>query len=522
MSYLIQSDSFRSTKQHFFSSQVSKIYDKDQTESSLTKVEVKAKKKQYSFLLENQKSKLIESEFNTLFNALKKQEFEEQEKYWLWCYYCASLLELFYSEDAYQHSNNKALYSQYKEEIKNYLNKVKPTIAPAPSFIETMVNSFVEGFKTVIKAPLHLSQIRDYVSISNIYRIYWIFSRLSITSGLLLANSMQWIEQLDLLLGTHTDVDKIIAGFQAPALFFYCLSVGFFLARFVIDSILLIKHTFFPSELEAQNTTRWERFKYEFYKRHFRFINDLVWAAINFITNFNQITHISDPIALYITAGFLFFDVCMALYQMFWAREEHLIKKAQLEKEIAIYKGSQALTADVLLNIVVLEAQLKELNTSWEVQQSGFYFQAAAAALLMAGFTASFLLTSPVLVMGSYFICVIGVAMYLSGKAYSQYREKAQYLENHPEFDLYTPSQALKEYEIARREFIFTMTKNTIVPIVLITVFAIYWPAAIVLTAVYLGAEAIHAYCQHTAANNAKQLEEMKPQEEDENVMVFV
>lgn len=505
MPYLIQSDSFSKTKQLFFSTQVPALLEKDHIDNLLKSIEIEAKKKQYDFLLENHK--LIESDITTLVSVLKKQQFEGEERFWIAGYFFACLLENFYDDKGYQQKKNKEAYSQYKENIKNYLNKVKFPVPPEESFIEAMTQTVVSAFETVIKAPLHLSQLRDYISISNIYRIYWIFSRLTMTTGLLLANSLQWIEQLDAFLGTHTDVNKIIAGFQAPALFFYCLSVGFFLARFVIDSILLIKHTFFPSELEAENSTMWERFKYELYKRHFRFINDLVWASINFITNFNQITHISDPVALYITAGFLLFDVGMAFYQMYWAREEYLIKKAQLEHEIAIYKETKPLSSAELLTIMVLEAQLKELNANWEVQQSAFYFQAAAAALLMAGFTASFLLTSPVLIMGSYFICVIGVAMYLSGKAYTQYREKAQYLEDHPEVDLSKPSQALKEYEIARREFMFTMAKNTIIPILLITVFAIYWPAAIVLTAVYLGAEGIHAYRQHHASNEAKQLD---------------
>lgn len=486
MSIKSQSSAWSDQKNHFFA----------QAPKSVDDLEQIINPTDYQFKLTNQK--LIETEFSNVFAVLRRQKENENKQFWLWCYYCASLLEDFYSDKAYQNSKNKETYHNYKKIIEAHLNinNLPLPVQADKSFIEAISKSFTDSLDDLMTSVFHLSRIRDYVSISNVYRLFWVFSRITFISGLRLAQSLQWIENLDKFLNIHTDVNQIISVLEAPNMVLSYLSVGLFIARFLIDSILLIRHTFFPSELE--NTTRWERFKYELQKRHFRLANDFVWALINFLTNLNQISQISGPVALYITAGFLFFDVLMAFYQLCWAWNDFLIKQAQ-------YGLDKLYFHDQPDQLSMLGQQIRELEISWEVQQSSFYFQAAAATLLAVGFTSSLLLASPVLIVCSYFVCAIGVAMYLSGKAFSQYREKAEYLTRYPEFDG-LDSLARKEYDIARNEFLFTMTKNILVPMVLITVFAIYWPAAIVLTAVYLGVEAIHAYKQHVDSNNAKRL----------------
>ena len=482
-----QSSAWRGQKNHFFAQAPKSIDDFQQTILPTD----------YQFKLTNQK--LIETEFSNVFATLRKQKDKENTAFWLWCYYCASLLEDFYSDTAYQHNKNKETYHNYKKQIEAHLNKTKLIVQEEKSFLDAMVASFMEIVDNLMMAIFHLSRLRDYVSISNLYRLFWVFTRITFINGLKLAQSMQWIENLDKFLHIHTDVNQIIAVLETPNLVLSYFSVALFVARFLIDSILLIRHTFFPSELE--NTTRWERFKYEIQKRHFRLANDFVWSLINFLTNLNQYSGISDPVTLYITAGFLFFDVLMAFYQLCWAWHDFLVKQAQYNADLAFYQNDD-------VQVAFINAQLIELAISWDVQKANFCLQAAGAALLAAGFTASLVFTlfaMPALVLCSYFVCTLGIALYLSGKAFSQYREKAEYLNYYSELDT-IDSVARKEYEIARNEFIFALTKNILVPMVLITVFAIYWPAALVLTAVYLGIEAIHAYKQHVDSNDAKRL----------------
>ncbi|CEG59106.1 hypothetical protein [Legionella fallonii] len=603
MLYSSQNAAFRRDKHHFFSS----IPAIEGLDVKIQNIDSRAQNIGYTFLVQNQLA--LETEFTQMFAILQKQDDENKEIFWLYCYYCASLLEAFYK--AYAQEANAEKYKSIKQQIKDRLNHDKKHSQDEEHFIESLQRSFLEGFRNLVTSPAHVSQIRDYVAYANLCRIYWIFCRLTLTQGFALARDLQLIEKLDVILGTHTDVDKIIGALQAPTYIINYFSVGFFLIRFMIDGGLLLRHTFFPSEEEkgAENscevslledlpgaasleayrnsyilvenneghfelyyipksgnptalqindnskintllskldnapsvrlsaeeirntitaatghipeaTTAWDRFKHELYKRHCNFANDLVWATVNFLTNFNHITNIPGPIAGYITAVFLGFDVGMALYKCHLAKEEYLTKKAQYLQEIDDYNNPERfkkMTAEQrLLHVEMLNQQLIELEINWRTKESTFYFVAAAAAILMLGFTASMLVSPALMVVGCYFVCTIAVAMYLSTGAYTQYQEKSLNLEQ-AQLTGKNLAVAIREYEAARNDFIFTMTKNTVMPLILIATFAVCWPAAVVFTATYIGYELYHSYDQHSESKAIKQLALNGPQEEEDN-----
>ena len=290
-------------------------------------VDLRAGKIGYRFILENQKA--LEAEFNQMFAVLKKRKDEDDKAFWMYCYYCATLLEAFHK--AYSQHSKEEDYKKIRKQIKNYLLKKGKNDAKAEEeFIESLKNSFLNSFHNLMTAPLHLSQIRDYVAYSNLCRVYWVFCRLTLVSGLTFAKETHLLEKLDKILGTHTDADKIIDFIKAPNGVLNYFSVGLFLMRFAIDAGYLVRHTCFPTDAEKKDgTTAYDRFKFELYKRHCNFANDLVWATVNFLTNFNHITHIPDPTAGVITFVFLGFDVCMTLYKRKLAEQEYLTKKAQ-------------------------------------------------------------------------------------------------------------------------------------------------------------------------------------------------
>ena len=598
MVYSSQNAALRRDKYQFFSQMP---MDKDPL-SSLKVAEARAQSIDYSFILNNQAA--LEIEFTQMFALLQKDP-ANKEHFWLYCYYCATLLEQFHR--AYGQSAKESSYQDTKVKIKEYLTPKAKAIDASlekqkeESFIDSLYQSFLGSFRNLANSPFHISQIRDYVAYANLCRIYWVFCRLTMTQGLTVANNLHLIEKLDAILGTHTDVDKIISTIQAPTGVINYFSVGFFLARFIIDSGLLIKHTFFPSELEkgAENscevnklarlpgavsieayrngyilvedvlyyvpkqgkalklsgdlttlkkyldgkealrlsaaqiktaitqstghtpevTTRFERFKFELYKRHCNFANDLVWATVNFLTNFNNISGISGPVAGYLTAAFLVFDVAMTFYKCNLAKAEYLSKKAQYLEEINQYNDSKqckGMTEEQrLAHLSFLHKQMIELEFNWKTKEATFYFVAAAAVLLMAGFTASMLVSAPLLVAGAFFACMIAVAMYLSANSYAQFKDKSLRLEQAQLTGAHL-AHALKDYETARNDFIFTMVKNTVAPILLITTYAICWPAAVALTALYLGYELMHAYDQHCANKKIKQLALEAPVNEPE------
>ena len=243
-----------------------------------------------------------------------------------------------------------------------------------------------------------------------------------------------------------------------------------------------------------------------------------MWATVNFLTNYNNISGIPGPITGYITAVFLIFDVGMTFYKCQLAKNEYLTKKAQYLAEITEYNDPRQFTGmtdkERMAHIAFLALQLDELDCKWKAKEAMFYFVAAAAVLFMVGFTASLVLNSPLLIVASYFTCTVAAAMYLSTDVYDQYQEKNQRLERAQLTGEYL-AIALKEQDMARNHFIFTMTKNTIVPLMLITTFAICWPAAVALTALYIGSELLHAYRQHNDSKMVKQL--AAPEDEADN-----
>lgn len=593
MAYAKQNAGFQRDKQQFFQHLPAGLNDQ------IKFIDKRSSTIGYAYLLNNQKNLL--EEFTHMWNVLEKESTKDREPLWMYSYYCASLLEAFYQ--AYAQEGEAAKYAGIKQTIKDRLSGVNNAAEPEPSLIQSLFNSFVDGFSSLLKSPLHLSQIRDYVAYSNLCRIYWAFCRLTLTNGLRLARDLDFINKLDAILGTHTDVEKIISVFEAPIGIINYFSVAFFLMRFAIDFSLLIKHTFFPSELEnaaergcdislltnmpgpvsleayrnnyivvvnekgemelyyipkvgdaqklrlkeqknfatalqfrmqkestvrlnaqeiqdlithatqeehaPEASTAWDRFKHELYKRHCNFANDLVWATVNLLTNFNAVFGIPGPIAGAITVVFLGFDVCMALYKCHLAKQEYLAKRAQYELEVADYLNPNKyknLSENVrLMHIDILRKELKNLDISYKAKESTFYFGATAAALLMMGFTAALVFTPGLMIVGSFFVCTLAVAMYLSTGAYAKYKEKSLYLED-AECSGKNLVLSKKEYEAACNDFIYTMVKNTVVPMVLISTFAICWPAALVLTAMYLGYEFYHALDQQSEMRAAKQL----------------
>jgi hypothetical protein len=516
MVYSKQYEAFSEDKNQFFT-QLPLKKDKN---STLQVDEYVKTHMSYPFVLENKQA--LEDEFNHLFAVLKKQKDENNEAFWLYCYYCATLLEAFHK--AYSQQAKEAEYQVIKQKIKNRLLQVKEKDVEVAEedFISSLQTSFIGGFRNLMKAPYHLSQIRDYVAYSNLCRVYWVFCRLTLVTGFTLLKDLDIIDKLDAILGTHTDVDKIISAIQAPNMVLNYFSVGLFLMRFIIDGGLLIRHTFFPTEEEKKNnSTRYERFKFELYKRHCNFINDLVWATVNFLTNFNQITHIPGPLAGAITAVFLGFDVCMTLYKCHLAKQEYLDKKGQYYQEIAGYvqkiddyanhpeqfqgmTEKERLEKIAMLNkhVDMLNKQIAELEIDWRTKEATFYFVAAAATLLMLGFSAALLFTPPGMIVASFFACVVATAMYLSAGAYSKYQEKSLRLEQAQVDDR---DVALKEYETARNDFIFSMAKNIFMPTLFIATFAVCWPAAVALTALYIGYALYQAYNQHSGKKEIEQ-----------------
>lgn len=512
MSYAVGAERFLNDKNLFFSH--------PENYTTLTEIDTN---KDYEFILTNQK--LLHDEFEQLFAVLKAHKDDENNRvFWFYCYYCASLLEAFH--DAYGQKSAADKYREHKLQITNHLEKAEVsseenTDKSTDNFIEHLYESFKQGFAEFCNFPFHVSKIRSKIGLINMYRIYYIFTRLTLTQALTVASELQLIAKLEAWLGIHIDVDKIIFNLQMPGIVSTYLSVGLFAGRFLLNAGMLIKHTFFPTDKEKENgLSTWERFKYELEKRHFIFLNDIAWATVNFLTNFAEITNLGG-VSVYLVSAFLTFDVMMMVYKTYLEEKEYLIKRSQYDQELSAYfenLRSTSLTEEqrmqITLQIEITTKQKAALERKWLSTQATMYFNVSAATLLAIGFTATILVTNPVLIIGFYFIALVGVAMYLSSDAYNNYKMKSLVLQDlelaNEDYDL-----ARVEFESARKEFFFTLAKNTFVPMIIIGTLAACWPAAVVLATLYIGYGCYQAYSEYKAKQVELPPEEVDDEEEE-------
>ena len=455
-------------------------------------------KKNHAFVLKHRL--LIEQELNLLLSLIEKEKIEESnEDFWLYCYACALQLYQFYNTNAYDDYDKRALYYKKSLEIKDKLDRKK---IPEAKILKP-IQQIEADIKKILTEPVRLSTIRNGIGFSNIYRIHYNFCRFAIKQTVMMAAELQWIQKLDEILGKKTDVDSIVSVLNAPAPVFNVLSVGLFAGRFIINTGLLLKHVFLPND-EEKSVTRMKRFYRELYDRHCVMLNDFVWGVVNLLTNYNALFNISAQVAGFLTAGFLLFDVALLVYRYGLAEKEFDIKEAQYLFEKSSYQKQRDLAQSeherkrYEYHIQLIDRQLILLNIDRKKTYASLQFNIAAAILLMSGFTVSLLVASPVAIAVLYLLCTVAIAMYLSADAYTDYKAKflifkQNELENKEDLGAY---QAMLS---ARNQFILTMIKNTLVPLLVITAFAICWQAALVLTAAYIGYECLHGYWKKTA-----------------------
>lgn len=479
----------------------------------------KASTHDYGFIATNKM--LIEQEFNQLFASLK-EDGNYNEGFWLYCYYCCVMLQNYH--EAYGQSSKVEEYKKLREKLHQRCKQGSFPREPIndDSFLRALGKKIGQDLGDLVTTPKKISKLREKVGVSNLNRIYWFFCRTTLKNSFLLARDLQWMDKLGNMLGKEIDVDGIIKTLEAPNDILRFLSVGFFAIRFIMNAGMLLKHTIAPSAQEKALNWK-QRFSNELVKRHADFLNDLVWGTVNCLTNYNEVFHISAPVAGWVVAGFLIFDVCLILWRRQLAEREYLTKKSQYRSELQYYqdqlKSPLGLSFESQRQFEehcrLLNDQLTQLEISWRTKNSTYLFNASAALLLMAGFSASMLLTPPVMVLGCYIVCTFAVAMYLSDGAYSKYKEKSLLLEQ-AQVDSKDTKIALQAYQTARNEFIVTLAKNAIMPTLLIATFAICWQAALVLAAVYIGYELYNSYNKH-AQNRIESLKMVEQRDIEPN-----
>ncbi len=341
---------------------------------------------------------------------------------------------------------------------------------------QTLLEKLYSDFDALSKIPFSASKLRNLSGNANMQRLSTRFTMLTVKQSLLLANQFHLLENLKKLLGLQINITIL----DAPLGIYNALSVGLFAARFMVDVIVIAKHWVMPLPEEANLPWHQRLYVVEFKNRHITMVNDAVWATVNALSNYNAYFHISAPVANYLMIGFSIFDLVWLNYVLYLTNRDYELQRAD-------YLNYQSSLDTNSPEWRITQGQLEQLELNYEKNRSAIFFYIAAACLMIGAFAVAFLLAPEALVPLCFFACNIAIAMYLSGSEYGDYKQKQLYLSKHVN-DTRT-EQAHEQVHDTWNNLVYTLTKNTIAPFIIISAVTVSVPLAIGLTLTYMASE---------------------------------
>ena len=441
---------------------------------------------------------LMQSEFSLRFAAIQlkerlKQKVSDNE-------YKTCLLfayELLKHAHSYVHTKNIKDYTKQIKDLETRLGLGTETVSTGNKSVFDK-KAFTEDWTEFFQTILHSSGIRAWIGLVNLERIALVCAKVAVTLTAPISSSTVAVFKDSSALSATTDV-------------FYGLSVGLYAVRIIEEALVSNKHVFYASEVARLATTRLQRFLKEIVKRHIQFLNDFVWLTVNFLTNYIQISKLSIPLANQLLVVFLLFDVLLVAYGfLFTTRRDHLLKKMQIEIE----------RRDVV-ETDELRAQNAQIENNWNIKTQTAWFNIFAASVVLAGFVAGLFTTTSYMLPVYFAICVLGIALYLSVENFENYLQKQQEYK-----DLCSVESASAIYltkdcndvNAAWNKFVMGLTEQTVVPLIIVTVFAINWPAGLALALLYLTCKGNSKYLHLENVNVTKS----QTQQDEESAPLLV
>jgi hypothetical protein len=424
----------------------------------------------------------IEQDFNHLFASLQENG-QNRDKFWYYAYYCSLMLKDYYK--AYGKNGLAEKYLKLSEEINARFEKNKSNTAQSNKDQvdkDTIATRLSAAMADLANTPMHSSQIKNMVGLTNIIRMQVIFARIVLQTSFGVAKQSEWLSKL---FGGNAGIDSMLNQLDKPSGVFNGLSVAVFAVRLAMNTGTLLKHTFRPSEKESKLSLK-ERFSKELSKRHTEMFNDGYWGGVNALTNYAKYFNISAPVANLMLTTFLVVDISMLLYKRRLAEHDYILKKEQYLLEQKMYEGDPE-------HQEVLAEQLRQLELEWKTTDGTFWFNITAGILLMSSFTAAIMFTVPAAVPCAFFVICLAISMYVSAEMYGKYKKQSLVLADKQEKGEATRLDEVN-VEKAQTDFLFAMFKNTALPMVIMGALAISTPAAILLTVAAIAYEVNQNY----------------------------
>lgn len=174
---------------------------------------------------------------------------------------------------------------------------------------DTWFGSVIHEMKKL--ASFHSSYIIEWLGYFSMYRLMVVFVRLTWISFWTRASTIGWLDSFGNLFGIHINIELI----TAPTFVLNILSVFIFMLRLLADLAMMVKHYAFPNEAE-EGVTAWDRLQMEWHDRYKRIGNDFAWVIFNSLTNYAIYFHIPIPIANWLLVAFLVYDVWFLAYRL--------------------------------------------------------------------------------------------------------------------------------------------------------------------------------------------------------------
>lgn len=313
----------------------------------------------------------------------------------------------------------------------------------------------------------------------NIYRLSYTFSRISWKNLWTYLKSINILDSSSKLKGVFVN----IAMMDYPAQTFNALSVLIFATKISVNLTIPIKHMLDPTSRVETAFGWFTRFKMELYRVWDVYFNDIFWMIFNGITNFPMRVGLAIPVANWILTGALLFDV--ALLSFLWGKEE-----INLGDEIAWLKKQDyaALQKRDDTSMVMYGGMIVQAEISLSGIRAKFIACIIATALFITSLALVLSLATPLMAPISFFVCVLAVSIILSRNEIANYAEAKSSQEKHKNTnepqDIKTERAKISKqqgWQLAK-----TLAENIIVPMVIVGVFTVSWPAAIALTAIYI------------------------------------
>lgn len=458
----------------------------------------------------------LQARFDSLHKYIRNGKITLEDEDYIYLYYrlILQLEQFFHGRKKFRIKNET--YKKLRLELSAYLNEANISNANQKAktlkdeyFILFALNELKEAALRLLKTPTSTEDSKGWIGYLNVMRLLYTFSRLSLVTGFQWLEAIHFIDKIQKTFGVHLNITHAIQLLQLPVNVLRVLSVAFFASRFILELGLAVKHAFFTKEGEYQYTfaDRLRLFFAELYGRRVNLVNDLVWTLVNLLCNYNYLFHISAGLAGWLTFGFLLFDAAWIVINWFLEQPKNqakldIIQKRIEELQIELNNASEAEKPKIRRKIDIENMLKREQQKQIEADFARTLFNVGAASFIAAGFATALIFTPAGIGTIAFFLCVIGVGMYLSAGAFREMRMKqlecadAQkaYDSNKSFENKSTWAAAQEEYSAAKQELCWTMLKNTVVPMLIMASISVCWEVAVVLAVVYIVSEVYEAY----------------------------